>query len=240
MDVIFKIAGVMFLIVIGLIIIVALVNSWSDITDSISGTFSDHAEEKNRRQKAEAEKFRNQVITILEHKGRYDPESEQQVYIDSKIAIHGTKKITWRTKTKNPMEDCEKYIEALYRSCSNEISSRLQASEKIYEKASRIITYLGDDEEHQSGALFLCRDDRSSNIKIYLNEHLVFSKSDFRDPSSLKAYRTGKWEQDLTELDRDARSRKLAEEQERASAENLKRVKSDKEKFINFSPIDEE
>lgn len=237
MDVIFKIAGIMILIIIGLIILTAIINSWPDIVDSISGLFSDFTYEKEHKQKAEEKEFQNQILTILENKGRFDPKSKQQVYSDNKITIYENKNITW--KAGNSMKDCKNYIETLYLSCSSELSKRLKASEKIYEQASRVITYLGENEEYQSGALFLYRDDRSSNITIYLNGHLIFSKTDFRDLSSLTAYRTGKWENDLSKLDLDAKKRKSEEEQEKSAAKIAKRQKCDTERFTNFSPIDE-
>ena len=51
MDVVFKIAGFMMLIILGLVALLALINAWPDITLAISNFFSDSLEEDSAEEK---------------------------------------------------------------------------------------------------------------------------------------------------------------------------------------------
>ncbi len=133
MDVIFKIAGWMILIILSLVALLVLINVWPDIAISLSNFFFDSSED-NEEDDAEVECFKAQVSDILRIMGHYDSEQRIRIYSDSKITIYEDKRITWKSKSENPREDCLNYVEELHDSCMEQEAF----SRKVRENLARI------------------------------------------------------------------------------------------------------
>ena len=165
MDVIFKIAGWMILIVVALIALTALINAWPDIELAVSNFFSWLREEDEDEDEAEAALFKRQVSDILEYKGHYDPKQKLRVSSDNKITIYEDKRITWKSKAGNPQKDCIEYVNKLYNSCSDDIKEKTMMSSSIQDKARQL---LAGSEDFYSGKLHISSEERSCNIEIYV------------------------------------------------------------------------
>lgn len=229
-DVIFKIAGWMILILIGLIGLTALLNSWGDIVLFFSNLSSAPTEEDSDNHD-EAEQFNIKVFDILKHKGQYDPKLQLKVYSDSNITIREDRKITWKHKSGNPEEDCLEYIDRLHSLCSNRES---ELSQSIQAKARKI---LAGNEEFESGNLRIHSGERSSTVEIYVADQLVFCHDSVG--GRISVHRTGKWEQ---ELDRVLKKRLDESEKqipELFIAEKERKREEAKEEKRKFSPIDD-
>ena len=229
-DVFFKIAGWMALIIIGLIALTALINSWENIILFFSNLSSASAEE-NSNERDEAEQFKIKVFDILKHKGKYDPELQLKVYNDSNITIHGDKKITWKHKSGNPKEDCLEYIDRLHSLCSSRES---ELSQSIQAKARKI---LAGNEEFKSGNLRIHSGERSSTVEIFVADQLVFCHDSVG--GRISVHRTGKWEQ---ELDRVLKKRLDESEKqipELFIAEKERKREEAEEEKRKFSPIND-
>lgn len=230
MDVIFKIAGWMILIVLILVILMVLVNNWDDIELFLSDFFSTSTEE-NSDKLNENDKFRMQIFDILKYKGRYDPKLQLRVYSDSNITIYENRKITWKHKTPNPKKDCIEYVDELHSLC---LSRQSEMSKSIQEKARELV---GGNELFQSGNLRIYSGERSSVVKISVAGQTVFCHDSIG--GHISVHRPGKWEQELDRIFEERLAKKEKEAPEDfITTKELKRREAE-EKTRNFSPIDD-
>lgn len=229
-DVIFKIAGWMILVIISLIILTALINNSEDIILLFSNLFSPPTK-RAPVESSEGEQLKTKIFDILNYKGQYDPKLQLKVYSDSNITIYEDKRITWKRDFGNTREDCMEYIDRLHSSCLRRSS---EMSQSIQSKARKI---LSGDEEFQSGNLRIYSEERSSDIKIFVAKQLVFCHDSVSGRVTI--HRPGKWEQ---ELDR-VLEKRLDEDDKRLpelfATEKEQKRKEAEEKERRFSPIDD-
>ncbi|MDO4889150.1 MAG: hypothetical protein Q4A25_00435 [Candidatus Saccharibacteria bacterium] len=230
MDVIFKIAGWMILILIGLVGLMVLINNWEDIILFFSNLSSTSTKEESGEQD-KAEQFKEKVFDILKYKGQYDPKLQLKVYSDSNITIYEDKRITWKHKSGNPREDCVEYIDRLYSLCHDR---EYEMSQSIQVKARKI---LASNEEFQSGNLRLYSGERSSSIRISVAGQLVFCQDNI--DNHISTYRPGKWEQELDRILEKRLDESEKQMPELFMAEKERKQREAEEEIRKFSPIDD-